>query len=554
MRTALAQNDDLQLAAARVLQAQAQLGITRADQYPERRRRASRRAAAARRSRARRPARTAAALRVQGRHRVGAGLLGPVPPRHRIGAGAAAGRRVGPPRGGRRPSSARLPTATSGCARSTCSSDIAQRTLASRQESLQLTQVRESGGVTSLVDVRQAEQLVFGAGAAIADLERRIAQQENFISVLLGNFPSPIDARPRADRPAASARRPGRPAVGAARAAARHSGRGAADRRRQRADWRRARANYFPSIALTGTGGVQSTALAALFGASAASGRRRPAPRSRSSPPAGRARRSRWPRRAARKRRSSTRRRSRGRSAKSRTPSSATRKSREFREQQASSDHRRAGRPSAGRHPLPGRRDQLSRGARRRYPPVRRRARARRCALLGALCLRRALSRAGRRLAAGGPARPVRSSERHAAADPNAVLSCLAGAGSSPPPGPPSVVALLHTLGNTLSTPPADAAYTTLETTMKGYTRSARVGDVAVDVGHQPEPRLHNEHLPGDDGPAWRAAGTRHETRRPELLRPAAVVLTVASLALTALFAVYQITPALVSMAVVSVL
>ena len=47
--------------------------------------------------------------------------------------------------------------------------EIAQRTLASRQESLQLTQVRESGGVTSLLDVREAEQLVFGAGAAIAE-------------------------------------------------------------------------------------------------------------------------------------------------------------------------------------------------------------------------------------------------------------------------------------------------------------------------------------------------------------------------------------------------
>ena len=70
--------------------------------------------------------------------------------------------------------------------------DISRRTLTSRHESLQLTQVRESGGVTSLVDVREAEQLVFGAGAAIAVIERRIAQQENFISILLANFPAPI--------------------------------------------------------------------------------------------------------------------------------------------------------------------------------------------------------------------------------------------------------------------------------------------------------------------------------------------------------------------------
>ncbi len=60
-----------------------------------------------------------------------------------------------------------------------------------------MTRVREQGGVTSLVDVRQAEQLVYGATAEIATLEREIQQQENFISVLLGANPGPI-ARGRA--------------------------------------------------------------------------------------------------------------------------------------------------------------------------------------------------------------------------------------------------------------------------------------------------------------------------------------------------------------------
>src|SRR5262245_31491559 len=50
--------------------------------------------------------------------------------------------------------------------------DIAQRTLGSRQESLRLTQVRETGGAGSLVDVRQAEQLVFGASAQIIELRQ----------------------------------------------------------------------------------------------------------------------------------------------------------------------------------------------------------------------------------------------------------------------------------------------------------------------------------------------------------------------------------------------
>src|SRR5260370_29706604 len=43
-----------------------------------------------------------------------------------------------------------------------------------------------------MLDVRQGEQLVFTAAETIPDLERRIEQQENFLSTLLGNNPSPI--------------------------------------------------------------------------------------------------------------------------------------------------------------------------------------------------------------------------------------------------------------------------------------------------------------------------------------------------------------------------
>jgi len=41
--------------------------------------------------------------------------------------------------------------------------EISRRTLASRQDSLQLTQKLANGGATSMLDVRQAEQLVFTA-------------------------------------------------------------------------------------------------------------------------------------------------------------------------------------------------------------------------------------------------------------------------------------------------------------------------------------------------------------------------------------------------------
>ena len=43
-----------------------------------------------------------------------------------------------------------------------------------------------------MIDVRQAEQLVATAAENIPDLERRIEQQENYLSTLLGNNPGPI--------------------------------------------------------------------------------------------------------------------------------------------------------------------------------------------------------------------------------------------------------------------------------------------------------------------------------------------------------------------------
>jgi multidrug efflux system outer membrane protein len=52
--------------------------------------------------------------------------------------------------------------------------EISRRTLVSRQDSLRLTQTLANGGATSMLDVRQAEQLVSTAAETIPDLERRI--------------------------------------------------------------------------------------------------------------------------------------------------------------------------------------------------------------------------------------------------------------------------------------------------------------------------------------------------------------------------------------------
>ena len=72
--------------------------------------------------------------------------------------------------------------------------EISTRTLASRENSLRLVKLRQQGAVASMIDVRQAEVLLYTAAETVPDLERRIEQTENQISILLGRNP---DAVPR---------------------------------------------------------------------------------------------------------------------------------------------------------------------------------------------------------------------------------------------------------------------------------------------------------------------------------------------------------------------
>src|SRR6185436_14318573 len=71
--------------------------------------------------------------------------------------------------------------------------EISQRTYAARTNSLELTRSREQGGLASMQDVYQAQILVSTAEAAIVDAHRRIEQQENQLSILLGRNPGNID-------------------------------------------------------------------------------------------------------------------------------------------------------------------------------------------------------------------------------------------------------------------------------------------------------------------------------------------------------------------------
>jgi len=69
---------------------------------------------------------------------------------------------------------------------------IAERTLTTRQESLNLIRNRERSGLATLLEVRQGEQLVHTAEQVIPNVEQHIEQTENQISLLLGRNPGRI--------------------------------------------------------------------------------------------------------------------------------------------------------------------------------------------------------------------------------------------------------------------------------------------------------------------------------------------------------------------------
>jgi len=147
--------------------------------------------------------------------------------------------------------------------------EIARRTLVAREESLRLTRVQEAGGVVSLLDVREAEQLVATAASVITDTERLITQQENALSILLAQNPGPIPrGRPLVDQPEP----PEVPAGLPSRLLEHRPDIREAEQTLVASTARIgvAKAALFPEITLTGTGGFQSNALSALFSGPAA--------------------------------------------------------------------------------------------------------------------------------------------------------------------------------------------------------------------------------------------------------------------------------------------
>ena len=142
--------------------------------------------------------------------------------------------------------------------------EIGKHTLATRQESLRIVKLKQQGGLATMLDVRQAEELVYQAAKTIPDTEGAIEQTENLISLFLGNNPGAISrGRPLNQQqglPSVPAGLPSsllerRPDIRAA----------AANLEAQGALVRAAKAAFFPRISLTGFLGFQSNQLSNLF-------------------------------------------------------------------------------------------------------------------------------------------------------------------------------------------------------------------------------------------------------------------------------------------------
>ena len=262
IRTALKNNYDVRIAASRVLQAQAQLGITRADQFPT----------------------LSAGGEIASQQ---SPKIGPIPAyeitqgqltasaawnldfwgKYRRATQAARANLLANEWAQKQVMAtlvANLATAYFQLRELDLELEISQRTFNSRTESLQLTQTLEQHGINSLLDVRQSEQLVFTAATTIPEFEREIAEDENAISVLLGNNPGDV---PRGLRLTEEPHSPEVPAGLPSSLLERRPDIRQAEQNLIAANAQIgvARAAYFPQISLTGSAGYESPALTNLF-------------------------------------------------------------------------------------------------------------------------------------------------------------------------------------------------------------------------------------------------------------------------------------------------
>ena len=131
---------------------------------------------------------------------------------------------------------------------------ITNKTIQTQIDSVKLTTLRLQHGVATKLDVLQAQQTLDTANATIPDLERQIAQEENAISILLGDYPHDVQrGLPLVEQTLPPEVPPGlpstlierRPDIREAEAILIASN----------AEIGVAKAEFFPQIALTGSGG-----------------------------------------------------------------------------------------------------------------------------------------------------------------------------------------------------------------------------------------------------------------------------------------------------------
>jgi multidrug efflux system outer membrane protein len=262
IRTALQQNYDLRIAGARILQAQAQLGITRADQFPS----VSGGAGISDQRNARGKFFPAFETST-GQMNVSAGWELDFWGKFRRATEAARANLLAS-ESARQEVMLTLVANVSGAYFQLRALDleleISKRTLSSRRESLRLTTILADRGSTSLLDVRQAEQLVFTAAAEIPSLEQQIEQEENLISILLGKNP---DTVVRGQALTEQTRPPAVPAGLPSSLLERRPDIREAEQQLIAANAQIgvAKAAYFPQISLSGSAGLQSAALTNLF-------------------------------------------------------------------------------------------------------------------------------------------------------------------------------------------------------------------------------------------------------------------------------------------------
>ena len=142
--------------------------------------------------------------------------------------------------------------------------EIAKQTLETRKQSVELTRTLESGGSVPLSDLREAEELEFTASTQIPQLEQQIQQQENGLRLLLGQNPGTVA---HADQSALNPPPQNLPVGLPSRLLERRPDILEAEQQLVAANAQIgvARAQFFPQLSISGSGGVGGSAWSGIF-------------------------------------------------------------------------------------------------------------------------------------------------------------------------------------------------------------------------------------------------------------------------------------------------